>query len=162
MTADSPGPTVSPTTSSCEHLNFAASVEVARITKVDGGPAVEFMADITVHCAECHLPFRWRGLPMGMSYDKPMVSIDGYELRAPLEPDVSESIARLERLEPRGFTISAISIIGDRMKPPSVPQATPASKPISRKFRRSRHDVVMPPPNSKNLKNQPPPASTGA
>lgn len=89
----------------CEHQNFHADVAVNRVVQVEGGPPREFVADIRVKCVDCGLPFRWVGVPMGASYDQPMMSVDRHELRAPLEPDTVEAIAKLEGV--RGFTIQA-------------------------------------------------------
>jgi hypothetical protein len=86
---------------SCKHMNFDAEVLVNRIE--DTGA---FVADIRVKCSDCQLPFRWIGPEMGLDYRKPMVSVDRRELRAPIEPDVAESIARLDgKSRPLGFSI---------------------------------------------------------
>lgn len=74
----------------CPHENFDAVVAVNRITPVDGAPPTAFNADIRVRCADCGEPFRWIGVPAGMSPAKPMVSIDETELRAPLRPASSD------------------------------------------------------------------------
>lgn len=66
---------------SCEHKNFAARVAVNRLE--DTG---RFSADVTIHCSDCQEPFRFMGLPAGSSWRWPTVSIDGLELRAPIEP----------------------------------------------------------------------------
>jgi hypothetical protein len=70
----------------CEHMNFRIKANVFRLTKQDGGKAVRFTADIRVMCADCGHPFVWKGLPYGYSPVQPMLSIDGQELRAPIEP----------------------------------------------------------------------------
>lgn len=91
----------------CAHMNFAADVKVARVEEKEGGPIIAFMADITVKCSDCGLPFRWVGpYDLGMSYDKPMLGVDRQELRAPIEPDVLESIERMRPPgQPTGFSI---------------------------------------------------------
>lgn len=66
----------------CEHKEFAASVAVGRFE--DTG---RFMADVRVQCKECGLPFRFVGVPAGISWDRPAVSIDNTELHAPIEPE---------------------------------------------------------------------------
>ena len=70
----------------CEHRDFKAHVSVGRLTKTDGGPVTGYTADVKITCAECGLPFRFLGIPAGSHYAEPRVSIDGTELRAPLEP----------------------------------------------------------------------------
>ena len=74
----------------CPHLNFAASVEVNRLTDVEGGPVTGYSADITVQCADCGEPFRWIGVPAGMSPARPMCSADEAELHAPIRPASSD------------------------------------------------------------------------
>lgn len=72
----------------CPHLNFEAVVEVARIEDrvgLEGGPRL--MAHVQVRCAECKTRCQFVGLPMGLDFQKPMVSVDGFELRAPLQPN---------------------------------------------------------------------------
>jgi hypothetical protein len=45
-----------------------------------------FMADVKIRCADCNMPFRFRGLPAGASTTVPMVSVLGDEARLPIEP----------------------------------------------------------------------------
>jgi hypothetical protein len=68
----------------CPHKNFAASIAVNRIGETEDGPADGYVADITVRCTDCHQPFHWIGAPAGLDPDKPCVSADKTELRAPL------------------------------------------------------------------------------
>ena len=68
---------------SCEHLNFAAEVNVNRI--VDKG---RFSADVRIRCAECGMPFRFIGASAGYSPDRPTVNVDGTTLCAPIEPEI--------------------------------------------------------------------------
>lgn len=70
----------------CDHLNFHASVAVKRLTDGDGGPVTGYAADISVKCDQCGMPFRFIGLNAGNHHSEPRVSVDGCELRAPLEP----------------------------------------------------------------------------
>ena len=77
----------------CEHLNFSAKVSVARLTKVLGGPVTGYTADVVIKCAECGLPFRFIGLGAGNHFAEPRVSIDGCELRAPIEPAEHDKFA---------------------------------------------------------------------
>ena len=67
--------------SECEHIDFMASVTVNRLEDV-----VRFVADVTIQCAECGKPFRFLGLPGGVSLDRPTVSIDRTEARLPIAP----------------------------------------------------------------------------
>jgi hypothetical protein len=67
----------------CQHENFDARVSVGRILDVG-----KFVADVTINCRDCGEPFRFVGVPAGLNYGQPMVSIDGLELRAPIEPEI--------------------------------------------------------------------------
>ncbi len=68
----------------CKHPDFAARVVVNRLE--DTG---RFMADVTVNCSACGEPFRFVGVPFGVSMAQPMVSIDGFELRIPIAPGMA-------------------------------------------------------------------------
>ena len=74
----------------CEHKNFAAQVNVGRLSEKEGGPITGYTAEVSVKCADCGLPFRFIGLPAGNHFAEPRVSVDGLELRAPLEPATHE------------------------------------------------------------------------
>lgn len=74
----------------CAHENFLAAVAINRIGEDDAGNdtgrPMAYQADITVRCSDCGEPFRWVGVPAGMSFRQPMCSADETELRAPLRP----------------------------------------------------------------------------
>jgi hypothetical protein len=74
----------------CEHPDFAAHVSVNRLTDTEGGPVTGYSADIKVSCAECGEPFRWTGVPGGLTQAAPRCSLDQLELRAPLRPASSD------------------------------------------------------------------------
>lgn len=65
----------------CVHMNFTANVTVNRLE--DNG---QFNADVTIKCAECGIPFRFLGLPMGMNLQGAAVSVDGLEARLAILP----------------------------------------------------------------------------
>lgn len=65
----------------CEHRDFKAMVAVNRLE--DSG---RFMADVTVTCSECDLPFEFLGLEPGLKMNGAAVSIDGTELRIAISP----------------------------------------------------------------------------
>lgn len=67
----------------CEHESFRVHADVNRMA--DTFPMV-FMVDIRLEC-ECGEKFRFLGLPVGISFHRPMVSISGTELRVPIEPE---------------------------------------------------------------------------
>lgn len=71
----------------CPHENFDAYVAVNRLTVSDDDPTVRgYSADIRVNCRDCDEPFRWTGLPAGLSPAHPMCNIDETVLSAPLRP----------------------------------------------------------------------------
>jgi hypothetical protein len=73
----------------CQHLNFSAIVDVHRLLDdADQSKVVGYASEIKINCADCGLPFVFKGLPAGVSItnSNAMVSMDGKELRAPLKP----------------------------------------------------------------------------
>jgi hypothetical protein len=72
--------------SECLHLEFEARVDVLRLTKIEGGPATGYTADVQIRCKRCKIPFRFKGLPTGSYLNSPSISVCGEELRAPIEP----------------------------------------------------------------------------
>lgn len=72
--------------SDCRHLEFESRVGVGRLLRVEGGEPTSFSADIMIRCRRCKLPFRFIGVLGGSSPHEPRVSVDGSELRAPIEP----------------------------------------------------------------------------
>jgi hypothetical protein len=72
----------------CPHENFAANVEVNRLTDSEqpGAAVTGYAANITVWCADCEERFRWIGVQAGLMPGRPMCSVDETELRAPLRP----------------------------------------------------------------------------
>jgi hypothetical protein len=91
----------------CRHENFAADVAVNRIGEDDPGNTTglpnHYSADIRVRCADCGEPFRWIGVPAGLSPAEPRSSADETELRAPLCPVSSSADFGLDA---PGFTIT--------------------------------------------------------
>ena len=71
----------------CEHHLFGASVDVGRLTDVEGGPVTGYSASVRVWCQTCDRTFLFPGLPWGVSRVHPTASADGTELRAPLIPE---------------------------------------------------------------------------
>lgn len=67
--------------SNCVHMNFKAVVKVSRLTDGENGPVTSYMAEVTVECAECHLPFEFMGLPGGLISGAAAVSADAQEAR---------------------------------------------------------------------------------
>lgn len=74
----------------CPHEDFDALVTVNRLTSTEGGPVNGFNAAITIRCAHCDEPFRFIGCPAGLLADRPAVSPDEAELRAPIRPASSD------------------------------------------------------------------------
>ncbi len=77
----------------CDHNDFFVQANIGRLSREPGGPITDYTADITVQCNACRMPFRFVGLAAGSHHAEPRVSIDGTELRAPLEPAEHEAFA---------------------------------------------------------------------
>lgn len=71
---------------SCGHANFAADVQVARLSDYDNGPITGYTADVRLSCDDCGEPFEFIGLPIGWLASEPAVSVDGREARMPVRP----------------------------------------------------------------------------
>lgn len=84
--------------SKCEHKQFAAEVDVARLE--DSG---RFNADVRIKCADCGMPFRFVGLPCGLDLNGAAVSIDGTEARMAIAPRHEVSTPLDDA--PMGFTV---------------------------------------------------------
>lgn len=65
----------------CKHENFKANVRVARLE--DTG---QFVAEITVACAQCGKPFQFLGLEPGVDTQGARVIIDGLEANIAICP----------------------------------------------------------------------------
>lgn len=65
----------------CKHMNFAASVQVARIE--DKG---RFMAEIRIKCTDCGTPMQFMGLKPGFDFNGATVSLDGLEANIGIHP----------------------------------------------------------------------------
>ncbi len=74
----------------CSHENFGGHAAVTRITDEQQTNVIGYSADIRVTCLDCGEPFRWIGAPAGLRPDRPCVSVDETELRAPLRPASSD------------------------------------------------------------------------
>lgn len=65
----------------CKHMNFEASVEVARIE--DKG---RFMAEVRIKCTDCGTPMQFMGLKPGFDLNGATVSLDGLEANIGIHP----------------------------------------------------------------------------
>lgn len=69
----------------CEHHDFRANVKIARLEDTK-----QFMAEITVACAECGEDFQFLGLEPGIDTQGARVSIDGLEANIAICPKGSK------------------------------------------------------------------------
>lgn len=90
----------------CPHENFAAEVDVARLTRSDTDPTVVgYTAEVEIWCAHCGLPFHVYDLPAGLLPGQPTGSVDGRTLHIPLRPaDAPPGFG----LDLPGYTVQAI------------------------------------------------------
>lgn len=70
----------------CEHIDFAASIGVARLAD-NAGAITGYMADIRIKCASCGIPMMFLGLEPGCDTQGARVSIDGLEANIALAPE---------------------------------------------------------------------------
>lgn len=77
--------------SKCEHLNFAAQVNVIRLTAEDEPQRLTgFLAEVRINCDVCGRAMQFRGLPAGIDTGGACVSVDGLEARLGLVPQGEE------------------------------------------------------------------------
>lgn len=69
----------------CSHEDFAANVDVHRLCD-DAGRVRTFLAEVSVRCAQCGLPFHFVGPNCGLSFTKPSVNVGATTLHAPISP----------------------------------------------------------------------------
>jgi hypothetical protein len=84
-------PTAATDPQPCEHMNFDILAEVNRLVDTEESPPRAFYVDLKVWCQDCSEPFVWMGLPAGLSPAHPTVSVNGFEMRAPVRPGSSAS-----------------------------------------------------------------------
>ena len=65
----------------CKHETFSANVAVNRLE--DSG---RFLAEITVSCSQCEMPFRFLGLTIGLDTAGARISPSGTEARIAIAP----------------------------------------------------------------------------
>lgn len=70
----------------CQHQNFNAFCEVNRIFKDESNPGdiVAYTMDVRAACRECGQEFAFFGVPNGMSFYQPTMSIDGKRICLPM------------------------------------------------------------------------------
>lgn len=68
----------------CPHPTFTASVSVRRIGADADRQPTHLMAEVSVCCAACGVPFRFLGTGTGMSFSKPTVDLPATTLHAPI------------------------------------------------------------------------------
>jgi hypothetical protein len=84
---------------SCEHKDFRADVSVHRLEDTK-----QFQANVKIECSQCHLPFQFLGLPLGMDLQGAAMSVDGQEARLGIAP-VGSVPQPLDGTLLRGFRI---------------------------------------------------------
>lgn len=91
----------------CLHLDFCAEVDVFPLSD---GPIVHekapdrYSAELTITCAKCGEPFQFLGPDVGLSMERPAVSVDATKLYLPIAPGRRTSLpSRVSfQLPPRG------------------------------------------------------------
>ncbi len=70
----------------CLHEKFTANANVFRMPSEEGGVIKSYTCDLAIQCAECGMPFMFKGVPFGVTPFQPTMSVDRTELRIPIEP----------------------------------------------------------------------------
>lgn len=83
----------------CEHFNFDASVRVARLEDIG-----RFMAEVRIVCKDCGVPMQFMGLPTGLNFGGPTVSLDGLEANLAIYPEGQRPNPLQELM---GYTVKA-------------------------------------------------------
>ena len=80
----------------CEHKNFGTDVSIFRLDGTD-----RFNAEIRITCNDCHEPFKFIGVPMGLNLSgPPTMSPDQIELRVSIAPLDEEDKKRVVAMNP--------------------------------------------------------------
>jgi hypothetical protein len=70
-----------PDPATCRHEQHESAVRIHHF--VDTG---RWNAEIQIRCLQCKAPFRFLGIAAGLSWEGPTCSVEGEELRIPIEP----------------------------------------------------------------------------
>lgn len=87
--------------SDCSHENFAATVDVRRLTD-EQGRVRNFIAEVTVRCTQCEQPFHFVCADTGFSFVRPTVSVGATMLHAPIAPGEAPLPSRIRFELPGG------------------------------------------------------------
>ena len=89
----------------CLHEQFDTHAAIHRMAESEDGPIENYSVEFKVSCKQCGQPFRFKGVPVGLSFARPMMSPNGEELRCPIEPSddtLQSNGARIEMPEGKG------------------------------------------------------------
>ena len=70
----------------CEHKEFKTQANIFRLSNIERGPITNYLAEIEITCAECHMPFKFKGLEGGLNKDYPTTDVERIQARMPIEP----------------------------------------------------------------------------
>lgn len=79
-------PTQAMKQTTCKHEKFNAKVSVNRLNREEGQTVDHYMADVSIQCVECGVPFEFIGLRTGVIMDGAATNVDRTELRAAITP----------------------------------------------------------------------------
>ena len=85
--------------SPCKHESFSSQVAVHRLEDTS-----QFLAEIKIECAQCHLPFQFLGLAPGLDLRGAAMDLDGLEARLAIVPQ-GEELSPLDEGLVRGFRL---------------------------------------------------------
>lgn len=90
-------------TNGCRHEHFAGEIAVTYVEERQA-----FRADVRISCADCGERFRFPGVPIGVHTGAPSVSMDGLELRLPIE-----EASRRDIETDRPFSAQRFALVAD-------------------------------------------------
>ncbi len=70
----------------CQHRNFVVTGRVGRLLNTEETEVIDWILEVEVHCADCMMPFLFKGLPGGLLKDSPTANVENTEARMPIEP----------------------------------------------------------------------------
>lgn len=68
----------------CTHDGFAATVQVEKLVDERSGQLQNLIAEVSIRCASCGMPYHFIGVDTGLSFTRPTVNVPATTLHAPI------------------------------------------------------------------------------
>lgn len=69
---------------SCDHARYWVDFKVLKVVEKVGEPPTKLMAELMIKCENCKIPFQFHCQSLGLDWNNPTRSLDGFQLNAPL------------------------------------------------------------------------------